>query len=282
MILKKLVTEKVIEYFRSEQWEEIIRVLSIGEDVLHAHVYAQSILAPRPVGQVIKDYFDIKGWPLQRNMVLVPTGRGIIDIYGIHPKGCGHFELFLQYSDQVVLEGTRDLYRGKSNVEWWDKAYMENYYKQFDFREFGPAEEKEVKAYFKSKEWEMTYLIMASRENFHSHTLIKTSIHPDILAKYGIAAIEAKGWKIGKTTSVLFSMKGLDRGKICFLLSKPEMILELEWDFDRDTIIEPGPTPIYRMYTEEMLVKDTAGLNYFILDETQINDIITTLKKEIK
>lgn len=278
MILKKLVTEKVIEYFKSEHWKQVDQVLAKGEDVYHAHIYADSILAPPPVARIIKSYFDIRGYPLQRKILIIPNGRDVADLYGIHPKGCAHFELFLQYSDQVVLEPAADPFRGKKNVEWWDKKFMEEYYKQFRFREFGSLEEKQVVSYFKSKEWEMSYLIMAAGRNLHSHTLVKTGIHPEILLKYGVAAIEAKGWKVERATSIVFGMKGLDRGKVTYLLRQPEMILELEWDFDPNTVIEPGPMPIYRIYDEDLLLKDTAHCNYFVLDQSQVNEIINALR----
>jgi len=279
MILKKLVTEKVIEYFKSEYWGQLIDVLGRGEEVYHMHVFTDSILSPEPIARIIKAYFDIQGWPLQRKILVIPNGRGVADLYGIHPKGCGHFEVFLQYSDQAVLEPSADPFRGKKNVEWWDKKFMEEYYKQFPFRTFGPAEEKELVAYFKSKEWEMSYLIMTAGRNLHSHTLVKTSIHPEILLKYGVEAIERKGWKMGKATSIVFGMKGLDRGKITYLVSKPEMMLELEWDFDADTMITPGPMPMYRIYNEDLLLKDTAHCNYLVLDGGQVEEIIKALKK---
>ncbi len=278
MILKKLVTEKVIEYFKSEYWGELIKVLARGEDVYHMHVFADSILAPAPIARIIKAYFGIKGWPLQRKILVIPNGRGVADLYGIHPKDCGHFELFLQYSDQVVLEPSADPFRGKKNVEWWDKQFMEEYYKQFPFRSFGSSEEKEVRGYFKSKEWEMSYLIMTAGRNLHSHNLVKTSIHPEILLKYGVEAIERKGWKVDKATSIVFGMKNLDRGKVTYLVNKPEMILELEWDFDPDSVIEPGPMPMYRIYNEDLLLKDTADCNYFVLDESQVKEITSALK----
>jgi hypothetical protein len=278
MILKKIVTEKVIEFFKSEYWKENIEILGRGEDVYHAHVITDSILAPKPVASIIKAYFDIKGWPLQRRILIIPNGRGVADLYGIHPKGCGHFEVFLQYTDQTVLEPARDPFRGKANVEYWDKAFMENYYRQFNFKEFGPVEEVKVRTYFKSKEWEMSYLIMSAGRNLHSHTLVKTSIHPEILLKYGVEAIEAKGWGMGRATSIVFGMNGLDRGKITYLVNKPAMILELEWDFDLATVIEPGPMPMYRIYNEDLLLKDTAHCNYFVLDDGQIEEVIRALK----
>jgi hypothetical protein len=279
MILKKLVTEKVVEYFKSEQWNQLIKELKRGDDVLHVHAYSDSILAPQPLAKIIKGYFDAIDMPLQRKPIFVPSGKGIVDVYGIHPKGCGHFELFMNYTDQVVLESPKELFRGEKKLEVWDKQYMSKFYQKFKFRDFEKSAEADVKAYFKSPAWENCYIIMMTRGNYHSHALIRTSIHPEILLEYGVKAIESKGWIASKTTSVVFGMHGADQGKVVFLVRKPDMILELEWEFDSAVTIVPGPVPVYRIYTEDHYIRETAHCNYFTLEDDQINEVIASFKQ---
>lgn len=283
MILKKLVTEKVVEYFKSEQWQEWMRILNSNEETYHAHIYTDSILAPEPMINILTAHFENLGRPLQRKIKILSPGNGrkVANLYGIRPEGfLGHFEFRLQFSDQEVLAPSlAPMTAGEANLAWWDKNNMEEYYQQFNFREFGPSEQEALKAYFKSKDWEIGYYTMLTGRNVHSHNVVRTSLHPLHLTQYGVAAIEERGWKVGGAVSIVFKAKGADVGKITYLLDKPEIILELEWEFDPNTVIEPGLLPIHRIYNEDRVKADLSECNHFVLDEHQQHEIVNALKK---
>src|SRR5438132_8943195 len=132
-MLKPLVLEKFIEYFKSDQWVTLARLLDRGKEVIHAHLYVESILHPLDVAAVLEKYFSNRGLPLQRAIKILSQGRGITNIYNIHPRlDMAHFEFVLNFNEDVVLEPAK---RRAGNLESWDTEYMKRYYAQFSFRE---------------------------------------------------------------------------------------------------------------------------------------------------
>ncbi|MFC1930781.1 hypothetical protein ACFLXJ_01040 [Chloroflexota bacterium] len=286
MILRSLVCDAVVNYFESEDWKELVRQMARGKEVRHAHAYADSILHPEPLLKIVEEYFKAHGLPLQRKIYLIsPLGaHGMTDIYNIHPKeDWGHCELILRYSEDYVLApmaagATRT---GKS-VEVWDDAFMEKHYAKYDFKtKLTREDERDIIAYFDSPEWKMQYNFMLEGTNRHAHSLVETSIHPEIIQEFAIKAIETKGWEVSKSVSIVYGMRNFDFGKLTILVKKPEIMLELEWDYNPNVSIRAGAEPIIIVQTQETLIDCMDGLDYIKLDEPAVQEIIERLKAKV-
>ncbi len=283
MILKPLICEAVASYFETDSWKELMAQMARGKEVRHAHIYADSILHPGPLMKVVAGYFEAKGLPLQRKVYLLPPSSvyGMTDIYNIHPRqDMGHFELIMRYNqDQVLAPMPVEATPAGKIVEVWDEKYMATVYARYDFKtKLTAEEEKDLVAYFNSAAWKMQYNFILSAPNRHIHSLVETSIHPEIIQEFAIKAMEARGWEMSRVCSIVYVIKGCDLGKITFLLKKPEIMIELEWDFNPDVSIRTGSEPLVGMTTVEDLNAAMSGLNYTSLDEDAVQTIINILK----
>lgn len=287
MILRSLICEQVVNYFESDDWKELMRNMRRDKEVRHAHVYVDSILHPKPLLRIVAEYFKAQGLPLQRKIYLLPPGGayGWTDIYNIHPRqDWGHFEIILRYSpDQVLVPMSPEATPTGKSVEIWDDQYMEKFYARFNFKtKLTSQDEKDLNAFFVSPEWKWHYNFMLGGSNRHSHALVESSIHPEIIQEFAIKALQARGWEVSKSVSVVYAIRGCDFGKITILLKRPEVMLELEWDFNPNVSIKPGAEPMILKSTLEDLNACMAGLNYLELDEEGVPQIIKALKARVK
>ena len=281
MILRSLICEQVVGYFESEDWTYLMHNLARGKEVLHAHIYADSVLDPRPMLRVIEGYFEAHGLPLQRKIFLLPQSHGLIDIYNIHPRqDMAHFELFMRYSkEQVLAPMSSAATRGGKTVDIWDDKFMKGHLARFNFKTTLTAEdEKNLVSYFGSPAWKSQYVFMGDLESLHSHSLVETSVHPEIILEFGRKAIEAKGWELSKAVSIVFGMKGFEQGKLTYLVKKPELVLELEWEFNPDVSVVPVAEHIVRTATAADLAPVMSGIEYLELDDEAVREIISALK----
>jgi hypothetical protein len=283
MILRSLICDEVVKYFESADWKELMKNMARGKEVRHAHIYADSILHPEPLLKIVEEYFKAHGLPLQRKIYLIPPARthGMADIYNIHPgQDMGHCELILRYSkDQVLAPMASAATRTGRSVEVWDDEYMKKHYAKYNFRtKLTSQDEKDLVAYFDSAEWRLLYNFMLGGTNRHAHSLVETSIHPEIIQEFAIKAIETKKWEVSKSVSIVYGMRGFDFGKITILLKKPEVMLELEWDYNPNVSIKPGAGPLIDVTTIADLVACMSGCNYIELDEEAVQEIVERLR----
>lgn len=275
MILRKLVREEIARYFESSAWLGAMKTMERGRsDVVHAHIYADSILHPHSIRDVVHAYFRAKGRTIERKIKFLSHGHGQLNVYYIQPEGMCHFEIFPRFTTDTVLEpmDPRSARGGKS-FDHWDVAFMKNYYKRFDFRPMGNAERSATADYFKSAAWERLYAVMyfENERSVHCHAIVDTSLHPEDILPIGQAAIEARGWKVDRGVSVVFGVNGYDQGKITYLVREPEIVLELEWIHNKEKIIEPAVVPVARITTTDMVDRDMVGLPYVHLDADDIS-----------
>ena len=274
LILRKLIREEIARYFESPDWLGAIETMERGRaDVVHAHVYTDSILHPHSIRDVVQAYFRAKGRAMERKIKFLSHGRGQLNVYYIQPEGMCHFEVFPRFTQDTVLEAMdAQNARGGKSFDYWDVAFMQNYYKQFAFRTMGNEERAAVANYFKSDAWERLYAVMyyENERSVHCHAIVNTSLHPEDILPIGRAAIELRGWDVDRGVSVVFNVNGYDQGKITYLVRKPEIVLELEWNHDPDKLIEPAVVPVARITTTDVVDRDMAGLPYIELDGEDI------------
>lgn len=287
MILRSVICDAVVNYFESDDWKELVRQMSRGKEVRHAHAYADSILHPEPLVKIVEEYFKAHGLPLQRKIYLLTPGpaHGMTDIYNIHPKpDWGHCELILRYSgDQILGPMAAGATRTGKTVEVWDDAFMQRHYAKYKFKtKLTSEEEKDLIGYFNSPEWELQFIFMMGGSNRHTHSLVETSIHPELLNEYGVKVMKAKGFEVTKAVSVVYNTRNFDVGKITYLLKQPEVMFELEWDYNPNITIRPGAEPMYHTTTLETLQWAMEGCNYIRLDKEAVEEIVKRLRAKAK
>lgn len=274
-MLSPLVREQVREYFVSEHWRQLLTALERGLDVLHAHTYTESILHPYDIAALITAYFKNRDMPLQRAIKFFSSGPGLANIYNVHPRrDMAHFEFYATFNEDVVLQAAS---RSGGNLEYWDVAFMKKYYAKFPFREPTEADRAEIRRFFRGEEWTRHYTFMLEKESLHSHVPVRTSVHPEILLGCGKEAIEEKGWELGKAASVAYPLRGYDFAKISFLLKKPEILLELDWEFDPDVVLEPKGSELTFIVTESRVRQDYQAVEYYRLREHDRQELIKSL-----
>jgi hypothetical protein len=274
MILRKLVREEIARYFESDEWTGALDVMRRGRsDVLHAHVYTDSILHPHSIRDVAQAYFSAKNIPMERKIKFLSHGKGYLNVYYIQPAGMCHFEIFPRFTTETVLEPmAAQNARGGRSFEYWDVAFMQNYYKGFAFTPMRAAEEKAVVDYFRSEAWERLYAVMyyENERSVHAHAIVETCLHPEEILPLGRQAIAARGWDVDRGVSVVFNVNGYDQGKLTYLVRKPEIVLELEWVHNPNVVIRPAVTPVARITTTDMVERDMAGVPYVTLDPDDV------------
>ena len=252
-------------------------------EVVHAQLYADSILHPHSIRDVIQAYFRTKGRAIERKIKFLSHAHGQLNVYYIQPEGMCHFEIFPRFTTDTVLE-PMDLHnaRGGKTFDHWDVAFMANYYKSFDFRPMGNEERSATADYFKSEAWERLYAVMYydNERAVHCYAIVNTSLHPEDILPIGQAAIEARGWDVDRAVSVVFGVNGYDQGKITYLVREPEIVLELEWIHNRDKTIEPAVVPVARITTTDMVDRDMVGLPYIKLDRDDISWLESRFAKQ--
>jgi hypothetical protein len=274
-MLRSLVLQHTADFFKGEQWTNFMRIIEKGAEVRHAHVYTESILSPYDFAKVIQGWFEKKGYTLQRKITFLSHGKGYANIYYIKPReDMAHFEVFMKFNDDKIIEpaGAGNTRQG-ANVEYWDNAFMEKHHSQFPFRRPTQEEEEEIERFFKSEHWTQAYDFMAVNGT-HSHVPVETCIHPDSLLEIGKRVLESRRWEVGNAISVVYSLKGYEQGKVTYLLKKPEIVLELDWEFNPDTVIRPRYQGLMHAVTVNDVNKDLGDVPYYRLDERDIKDIL--------
>lgn len=255
---REQIVSSVVNYFKSDHWQSFMKELSRGLVVRHAHIYLSSCLNPFDLAKIIEAYFEGINLPVERAIRILPIKPELLNVYNIKPKGMAHFEFFLTYDSDVILApASSENSREGTSMAFWDDDYMKEYFKKYKFREAGQIEIEQIKEYFKSREWKEVLYTMTDLYAgvIHSHGLIETSIHPEVLLPYAVKSLEEMGIKIGRALAVVYSCFGRDVGKLTFLLNSPEVVLELEWFYNPNVVIRPAIPNVFQIATEEMLEK---------------------------
>ncbi len=282
MFLGRVIAEKLVDYFAGSHWTDFVDALERagGDGILHAHIYTDTVVHPESLAEIIRRYFEeVRGRKVQRGIrILSAYRRGGADIYNVLPEGLCHHEMIVRWNEEVVLEPMSRGTRSGQTTEYWDTAFMEQYYRRFQFRPVGPEEERQVRAYFDTDEWYRTVRFM-QEGGLHNHGLVESSVHPLEVLRIGREEIERRGWQVGRAVSVVYPMHGQDYPKITFLLTRPELVLEIEWDYNPGVVFQPGREAFILPVTTEKVESEMAGFPWVELDDRQIDDILRALRE---
>ena len=290
------VVNAVTNYFNSRHWQNILNVwLNPDEDIYHFHAFVDNQVYYKSLQLIVEASLKLHGLEIDREIDLVGPGPGRAALHGIHPYGKKFVPLldwFWEYSSEKVLE-PMDNGRGEGglNMICWGKSYMEEWWKQFSFKQLSPIEEEEAEEYFKkSRQWkELLYLVehFPEEEIAHLHCNVEINFHPQVLDQMARKHMAEAGITICNATPCVYMAGGEYTGKITYSLSHPEEVFDIAWRFVPDVVLRPSQQYFvmnkrtdFDIWTVKMF-NDTAedAGEYIVLSGDEIKEVIAGLKK---
>ena len=278
---RQALLEEVRYYFvDSDQWHRLCAALPDPDPHgSHLHAYVETSVHPDSLEAIMTGYFARVGWPSSRKIDHMSPRAGMGSLHGIEPEGKVHFDFQWFFREEA---GLRPLDGGESgcNLLVWNRWYINQYYRQFQFREVGTAEKKALEAYFKSDHFlkGLEYPVMPT--TCHIHINVHTSLHPDIIQPYAEEALHREGFKIYYTCPNVYLVDGKYRGKLVFMGQQPEVVFDIGWKFDPNVVIEPAWEPWifeghpgYDVWTTAML-DEVMDENYVRLSDEEIAAVL--------
>lgn len=287
----------VVEYFKSDHWQEYIRHLTQQEEELyHTHMFVWNRIAPESIDKLFTGYFERKGMALDRKIdILTPGAKDVIAAHNVHPHNpesplyLPHLDWFWKYRPDVIIEPSNPAEFGEEgkNILTWGKSYMENYLKQFDFKSVGPREEREIAKYFQSAHWKKALRLVEDPRYNHYHFNVELNFEPWILKIFAIEALKEVGWTVDHVVPCVYKgIGGKYQGKMVFLGAYPEEVYDIAWYYTPDVVIRPttfefsGDLPedgdfrfnVTRIkYRDELVQRD----DYVTLTDEQIEEALS-------
>lgn len=236
----------VATYFRSHQWQQLTHLLRSLNQRSHIHLFVNTSIHPTSLEALVKGYLKLQGWGVNRGNEILCPGPGRGTLHGIHPRGMPHFDMNWRYRAEVVLAPMEEAEgeQGK-NILYWDETFMDYVYRNYEWRVVGVEEEREIEAYFKSKHWDDAFTLIQDPAIVHLHVNVETSIHPRVLEKFAIEAIQRKGWRLHRTVPNVVRSQGVYYGKFMLLFEEPELSFDVSWIYSRDTVVAPCRRQIF-------------------------------------
>ena len=246
----KAVIQGLIDFFNTDQWAELMRQLTqTDEELYHSHLFVKNTVHVDSLSQLFEGYFRAKGIPLDRRIDILHTGPNTLAVHNVHPHNpdrtlyTPHFDMFFQYEAGVVIKPSNpaEFGEGGKNIDTWGKSYMNEYYKQFDFKCVGPNEEREIQKWFDSRHWKKGLEFIVSPLYDHVHLDVEISFDPWILKVLAIDALKKIGWTVDHVIPCVFKgAEGKYQGKMVFLGAYPEEVYDIAWSYNPDVVIQPA------------------------------------------
>jgi hypothetical protein len=254
----------------------------------HVHGYVHTSVHPESIHDVLVGYFDIRGWPLTRRINRIRPRPGIGALHGIEPEGKVHFDLHWIFRENVGIAPADGVENG-SNLLLWNRFYIEEFYRDFDFRPVGPEEERVLKDYFGSSHF-LDGLDIAGRDDVpHMHINIETSIHPEDFGPYALDALAERGWEVYYLCPNAYMLGDDYTGKLVFMGKKPEKVYDIGWKFNPDVVIKPtehtwlfDKTVGYDVMTTAMTEDEVNAHPFVRLTEAEIASVLDALRKRLQ
>lgn len=283
--MKKVIQRELANFYKSDFWCSFLDQIELKKGVRHAHLSVDSSIHPANLLYLTRAYFAKHEEPLRRSIWLTSEGPGFANCYYIAPETRCHFEIMQRYNPEVVIEPMppEEAIGGK-NIDIWDDAYMADYYKNFEFRAVDDAAAAQIDAFFDSSHWHrlLELMVYNVQRNKHGHLVAKIGVHPEEVAKRGLAALRKRGWVVDRAVDITFrgdvggalTSENFEYKKITFLLQQPETVLEIEWEYDPSVVIEARPYDVTRLLTIDNIQKDLGAVPYQKLTESELKEIV--------
>ncbi len=288
------IVKEVSDYFNSKHWNDVVDLWkNPTEPVYHVHAFVDNQVDYKCLEPIVEASMKAKGLILDRAIDHVGPGPGRAALHGLHPAGDGFMPLtdwFWEYSSDKILQ-PMDNGRGEggTNLLWWGKKYMDEWFTQFDFKCVGYEEEEAIRNWFKnSRQWKrlMYYIENFEKEGItHLHCNTEINFDPKVLDMFARREMEKIGWTICNATPCVYMVGNEYRGKITYSLAHPEEVFDITWKFNPDVTIRPSQEtfifpnePEFDIWTLEMFEKTAVhGGKYITLTDTEIQAVIDTL-----
>ncbi len=282
MLDKSQVIAEAKAYFgSSDHWRRLLAFEAADTDpqCSHLHSYVDTSIYPYDLEKIITGYLERLGWPSARKIDHLATGPGGGSLHGIEPQGKAHFDYQWFYNPEVGLKPHEGGESG-CNLLAWNRAYIEQFYSQFDFRPVGPAEEAALEEYFKSDHWLKGLEYPTQPGVCHHHINTHAGVHPDYIQKYAEASLKKEGFELYYTCPNVFMLNGSYTGKLVFMSKNPEVVFDITWLFDPKVIIEPawekwfrGEVPGYDFWKTDLL-DQALDAEFIRLSDSEIKEIL--------
>jgi hypothetical protein len=289
------ITKGVVNYFKSDQWQELMHMLTqTDEEIYHIHMYWENRVEAQSLSKLMTRYFAQKGLILDRKIDLVSPSPGVAGLHSVHPHDPERslyipaIDMYWRYNPNVVLEpASHDRGESGKNLIGWGKNYMDNFYKQFDFKCVGPREEREILNYLESAHWLKNLRLVDSGLYAHVHANLEINFDPWILKTLTIDALKEMGWKMAHVIPCVYKGPGGKyTGKIVFLTAYPEEVWDYGWVYNPDVVIRPATFefsgyPVedgdirFDVWTKKSLNELLAKDKYESLTDAQIEEILS-------
>ncbi|MBU2535306.1 MAG: hypothetical protein KKD83_03950 [Chloroflexi bacterium] len=258
---RKNVVESIVGYFKSDQWHRFMQMLTQTDDPMyHMHIYVENSIHPESLRKLFTAYHKLKGIVLDRGIQFsgLPGVGMFINVQPVDSKTrrfLANYELFWFYNPDVLIGPAEirpdadlnktPLYKDvqEDNLWGWGKKFMDDYYKQFDFKCVGPHEEAEIREYFKSDHFKKWLRLIDDSPADHIHCNVDINFDPWILKMYAVEALEEVGLKIDWVVPNVFRVPSGLRGKLIFLCAHPEWQHDITWGYNPDVVIRPATKP---------------------------------------
>ncbi|NQU04267.1 MAG: hypothetical protein HQ589_08980 [Syntrophaceae bacterium] len=279
---KDLLNEVKYYFAESDHWRRLCAALHGDPDPegSHVHSYIKTSVHPDSLEAIMVQYFDRMGWPSVRKIDHMAPKAGMGSLHGIEPKGKPHFDYQWFFNKDVGLKPC-DGGESGCNLLVWNRWYINQFCRQFPFREVGPEEEKRLEAYFKSDHFLKGLEFPVMPTTNHMHINVHSSVHPDYIQRYAEAAFTRETLKIYYTCPNVYMADGKNyRGKLVFMGEDPEVVFDIGWLFTPDVVIEPAmetwifeANPGYDVWTQNML-DDVMNEDYVRLTDGEIQEVL--------
>jgi len=279
---QRSLIEQVRDYFvTSDHWRRLVSLLQDPEPrKAHVHAYVYTTIHPDSLETIIRRYFASRGWPIVRRINRIRPKPGIKALHGIEPQDRVHWDLHWLYKQDVGLAPAHGV-ENDNNLLSWNRCYIDDFYSRFSFREVGPAEEDALRAYFASNHFEHG-LDIAARQNVpHVHINVETSIHPDIIGRFALKALDRRGWSVYYLCPNVYLLDDQYVGKVVCMGRDPEKVYDIGWQFNPDVVIRSAtstwlfPDRIgYDVMTTEQFEQELAQDEYITLTDDEIDAVI--------
>ena len=290
----KEITQELVKYFKSDQWQELMHMLTQQEEeIYHIHMYWENRIEAQSLIRLMESYFAKKGTSLDRKIDLTSPKPGVAGLHNVHPHDPERslyipaVDMYWIYNPNVIMEPASPANGEKGkNLVGWGKKYMDNYYKQFDFKCVGPREEKEILKYLHSAHWKKTVRLVESGLYTHVHANLEINFDPWILKTLTIDVLKEMGWKVDHVIPCVYIGVNNDyQGKIVFLTAHPEEVWDFGWWYNPDVVIRPATLEFsgyppedgdisFDVWTKKYLYELLARDKYETLTDEQIEEVI--------
>ena len=290
----KEITQGLVKYFKSDQWQELMHMLTQQEEeIYHIHMYWENRIEAQSLIRLMESYFAKKGMSLDRKIDLTSPKPGVAGLHSVHPHDPERslyipaVDMYWIYNPNVIMEPASPANGEKGkNLVGWGKKYMDNYYKQFDFKCVGPREEKEILKYLHSAHWKKTVRLVESGLYTHVHANLEINFDPWILKTLTIDVLKEMGWKVDHVIPCVYIGVNNDyQGKIVFLTAYPEEVWDFGWWYNPDVVIRPATLEFsgyppedgdisFDVWTKKYLYELLDRDKYETLTDEQIEEIV--------